>query len=266
VSFFELPPTPEPSSLHFHQAPTTSAYIPGIVRVEQDLGRSDRAAIVLRSLSVFPDGIEFHLRTHLSSAANEVYEAQLLERMTLLRHRAMRSSALGIATTTSSQVVRDKSATGSEPSPSDRVSLRRMASSFGRFGFDPFDEIEDNVRFGILLSDGSKVTTLESYWPVSDEQEPVIGLECEGSSGSPADMGMEVYLWPLPPPGPVVVVTEWPTFGIPETRVDLDAEAIADAAQRARPVFAADARLPSHETRLGCFRDFNEHTGPRDDD
>jgi len=40
------------------------------------------------------------------------------------------------------------------------------------------------------------------------------------------------WAWPLPPKGPLELVSEWPAFGIPETRAELDAQLILDAADR----------------------------------
>jgi hypothetical protein len=39
------------------------------------------------------------------------------------------------------------------------------------------------------------------------------------------------WVWPLPPPGPLVFACEWAAFGIPEARASTDAQPILDAAQ-----------------------------------
>ena len=41
----------------------------------------------------------------------------------------------------------------------------------------------------------------------------------------------------LPPPGPLAFVVEWPARGIPETRVEIDASLVLEAADRAAPVW-----------------------------
>jgi len=46
-----------------------------------------------------------------------------------------------------------------------------------------------------------------------------------------------MFLWPLPPPGRLALVCEWPAAGIPLTRTDIDAGAIHEAAQRAQVIF-----------------------------
>jgi hypothetical protein len=50
------------------------------------------------------------------------------------------------------------------------------------------------------------------------------------------------WLWPIPPPGPVAFVCEWPALQIPLTRTTLDAEVIRDAARRAVVLW----RAPEH--------------------
>jgi len=48
---------------------------------------------------------------------------------------------------------------------------------------------------------------------------------------------MRFWLWPLPPPGPLAFVCEWPKKGIGERRVDIDASVVLDAAARAEPLW-----------------------------
>lgn len=56
------------------------------------------------------------------------------------------------------------------------------------------------------------------------------------------------HLWsvrPLPPPGPLTIVSAWPDEGIAETAVTIDAGPILDAASRARPIWRSRlARRP----------------------
>ena len=46
------------------------------------------------------------------------------------------------------------------------------------------------------------------------------------------------HRWPLA--GPLEFVCEWPTFGIAETRADIDAQLILDAAQRSIRLWPED--------------------------
>jgi hypothetical protein len=52
------------------------------------------------------------------------------------------------------------------------------------------------------------------------------------------------WVWPLPPPGPVAFVCEWPVAGIPESRAEIDAQVILDAASRAQVIFSDDDLPP----------------------
>jgi hypothetical protein len=51
---------------------------------------------------------------------------------------------------------------------------------------------------------------------------------------------MRYWIWPLPPAGPVTFVCQWPALGIPESRADVDAELILDAAARAVQLWPED--------------------------
>ena len=42
-----------------------------------------------------------------------------------------------------------------------------------------------------------------------------------------------MWVYGLPPPGPLAFVVEWPARGIPETRVEFDAGLVLAAAARA---------------------------------
>jgi len=44
-------------------------------------------------------------------------------------------------------------------------------------------------------------------------------------------------MWPLPPPGPLSFVCEWPAAGIPLSRAQIDGQSIIDAAPRAQTIF-----------------------------
>ena len=103
------------------------------------------------------------------------------------------------------------------------------------------------LRWGLETSDGRRVTTLhESPWagerPVDSEpgdwfpDHPV--LEPLGrSSGWGSAWTRDVWLWPLPPAGPVTLVCEWTDRGIAETVVHVEAAVLREAAARAEPLW-----------------------------
>ena len=62
------------------------------------------------------------------------------------------------------------------------------------------------------------------------EGDPPGPLLWPGGGGGGGDRWDQSYwLWPLPPPGPVAFVVEWPSEGIELTRHELDAAPILEA-------------------------------------
>jgi hypothetical protein len=113
---------------------------------------------------------------------------------------------------------------------------------------DPFpDEL---LRFGVQFADGRRVTNMDGYPYVPEElppDQPVLveggGLGGEGGGlGRGAFWDLDQAVQPLPPPGPLAFVCAWPSRGIPETLVEIDAGLVLDAAAAAVPFFAGGGR------------------------
>ena len=51
---------------------------------------------------------------------------------------------------------------------------------------------------------------------------------------------MSFWLWPLPPPGPLTWVGEWPDRNIPESSVEVDATVLEAAASEAEQLWEVD--------------------------
>jgi len=108
------------------------------------------------------------------------------------------------------------------------------------FGEPPFpiyrpgaELTDDSIRFGIEFADGAKWTNLQPNFPRPGE-DPVGPLVLGPSGGSSNDTTWEMryWLWPLPPPGKISFLASWPSEGLEESIVDLDAtEFRARAAQ-----------------------------------
>jgi hypothetical protein len=96
------------------------------------------------------------------------------------------------------------------------------------------------LRLGFQFANGSKATNTGSA--IFDEEEdghrPT--SPCMSSSGGRSFEGASertFWVWPLPPPGALEFVCEWPAAEIPLTRVELDATPIIEAASRAQRLF-----------------------------
>jgi hypothetical protein len=93
---------------------------------------------------------------------------------------------------------------------------------------------DEFLRFGVQFVDGRKATNLDR--PPDDQDGQAPGgpvLQQHGGGGGGAAWDMEYWVWPLPPAGPFAFVCEWPSRGIAESRAEIDAGLILDAAGRA---------------------------------
>ena len=105
---------------------------------------------------------------------------------------------------------------------------------------DPSRLPDGLFRFGIEFADGSKATTLQDqhiayYGP---DLPPSPWLQRSGSGGSsPGHLNAGYWVWPLPPPGPLAFVCEWPAMGISLSRREIDTGPIRAAAAQAAPLW-----------------------------
>lgn len=93
---------------------------------------------------------------------------------------------------------------------------------------------EEFLRIAVVFADGRVATNLAGHrlrtgGPIPAER-PILSQGHGSSGGRRADA--TYWLTPLPPPGPVVFVCEWPGHGIGESRAELDASLILDAVSR----------------------------------
>lgn len=101
---------------------------------------------------------------------------------------------------------------------------------------------DEMLRFGLEFADGARATNTSGSFRRSDEPEGPVLME-QGGGGGGGDWQQEFWVWPLPPPGPLAFVCEWPAQGIALTRAEVDARAVLDAAARAQVIFS-DEDLP----------------------
>lgn len=100
------------------------------------------------------------------------------------------------------------------------------------------------MRLGIALSDGQRLVA-DSHrlpWPGDEDNTPNAHTlrHLGGSGSSDENINLQkgaLWLWPLPPAGPLTLVFEWPAFGIAQTEFQVDATVLRSAAERARPLW-----------------------------
>lgn len=105
----------------------------------------------------------------------------------------------------------------------------------------------DLLRIGVQFSDGAKATNIGGS---GYDQDPPPGPVMHsggggGGGGGGSDWHQTNWVWPLPPPGPLSFVCQWPAAEIALTRAQIDAELILDAAGRAQDLF------PDHGSGAG---------------
>ncbi|HVM06821.1 MAG TPA: hypothetical protein VM345_00025 [Acidimicrobiales bacterium] len=105
---------------------------------------------------------------------------------------------------------------------------------------------DEFLRFGISCADDTTVTNLRpgfdwgTHTADGDHTSPSAAqrvLMPGGGGGSDRQWTQTYWCWPLPPPGPVTFVCEWPAFGIGETRHEIDSGPIREAASRSTPIW-----------------------------
>jgi hypothetical protein len=106
-----------------------------------------------------------------------------------------------------------------------------------QIGTDLPDEL---FRFGIEFADGTRVTTVESRFPFGSTDRDGPGMVQRGGGGSLQRWEGKWWVTPLPPPGRLAFVCEWPAAGIALTRAEIDAGAILDAAAQAITLWEGD--------------------------
>jgi hypothetical protein len=103
-----------------------------------------------------------------------------------------------------------------------------------------------SFRFGMQLPDGTKVVNGHDKGgprgPRRDRDGEPAGpvlMEFMGGRGPHSQFG-RWWAWPLPPPGTLEFVCEWPALGLAETRAAVDAQLILDAARRSVRLWPED--------------------------
>jgi hypothetical protein len=128
------------------------------------------------------------------------------------------------------------------------VALRRRALA-GDEELDPFAwhhpvHAGSSLRFGVGFPDGRKAVV--GAWPLPGPEQPPEQpvLMPRGGGGGGLAWEQELWLWPLPPPGPVELVCSWPDQGIEEARATIDGAELGALAERAIELWPDERPLP----------------------
>lgn len=89
---------------------------------------------------------------------------------------------------------------------------------------------DDDARFGVAFADGRRAT-LEAEPP--GRESPSILLGARGGGGDAAAYETRMWLWPIPPEGPLTFTFRWAAQGVEETTVTVDTALLRDASARA---------------------------------
>jgi phage baseplate assembly protein gpV len=96
------------------------------------------------------------------------------------------------------------------------------------------DEIAP-IRFGIEFSDGTAIS-LDRAAPAGTV------LEVRHSSGNAGSLQATVFLRPIPPPGPVRIITAIPKLGVSEAEASIDGRQIISASESVERLWTATPR------------------------
>lgn len=122
----------------------------------------------------------------------------------------------------------------------DQPELDPMLFHHQHFGRTAGDGIPPELlRLGIQFADGTKATNTGGFH--HHRQAPARPVMHAGGGGGGGGHWRQLqWVWPLPPPGPMILACEWPAMNVPLTRHELDAQTILDAAKRAQVIFSDD--------------------------
>jgi hypothetical protein len=107
------------------------------------------------------------------------------------------------------------------------------------------------LRFGVQFADGAKATNTSGRSRDFHDEPNGPVLNTGGGGGGGGNWRQSLWVWPLPPPGRLTFVCEWPAAGIALTRHEIDAQLVLDAATRAEVIFA-DEYLPRESTHVSA--------------
>lgn len=94
------------------------------------------------------------------------------------------------------------------------------------------------LRFWVQFADGREAAQGDEAGLRSGRGPMLTASSFQASSTGPddrEDVRLTLWIWPLPPPGPVTVTCSWPGRGLDDARLVLDGDQIRAAASQAQP-------------------------------
>jgi hypothetical protein len=101
-----------------------------------------------------------------------------------------------------------------------------------------FRALAEGLRLGVAFPDGSKWQDgfAGRHTPL-ETPPPAPHVAPMGGGGSGSDSRADLWLWPLPPAGPVTFALSWPQRGIAETTAQIDGALLRAAAAEAQQLW-----------------------------
>ena len=93
------------------------------------------------------------------------------------------------------------------------------------------------LRFGVRFADGRQAAQDDDAGLRGGRGPMLVVIRSESSSGGPddrEDVRLTLWIWPLPPPGPLTMTCSWPCRELHDASLILDADAIRAAAGQAQ--------------------------------
>ena len=100
----------------------------------------------------------------------------------------------------------------------------------------PLFHSDSDLRFGVAFPDGSKWQGLARGFSPS-KAPPGPSVMFLGGGGSDHEYQQHLWLWPLPPAGPVTFALTWPAMSIVEATVQIDGAVFQAAAAEAQQLW-----------------------------
>lgn len=111
-------------------------------------------------------------------------------------------------------------------------------------GHGPGTPAEDRLLLGVEYADGRTVSNVngDDWFATGELPEDRLVLRPGGGGGGGLSYDQRFWLSPLPPPGPVTIVSAWPALGLEEDSTHCDGQMLLDAAARALVLWPPSAQ------------------------